>query len=227
MSESNRSLDYRDPDWLAEQLGVDKTTIYRYLQDGTLPGLQLGRKWLVSERQLVQFLEDETRRQTEQRRKGLNRFDQFTERARRVLTTAQEEATALNHNYIGTEHILLGLLRDSDGLAARALTAFGVNADEMRSTLVQTIGRGPTQVSGEIGLTPRSKKAIEFAIEEGRRMNHSYVGTEHILLGLLREGDGVAARMLGAKGVSLDQARSEVLKLLMKSEPPSEGTQGE
>ena len=227
MSEETRKLDYRDPEWLAEQLGVDKTTIYRYLQEGTLPGLQLGRKWLVSERQLIEFLDAEARRQTELRRKDLptrsERFDKFTERARQVMTYAQEEAIEFNHNYIGTEHLLLGLIRDQEGLGAKALTNLGVELEAVRGRVLQIIGRGNTAVSpdAKVGLTPRAKKAIDLAVDEARRLNHSYIGTEHLLLGMLREGEGIAFAVLESLGVSLDQARKETVRLLMAGEPRS------
>ena len=229
MADEARTLDYRDPEWLAEQLGVDKTTIYRYLQEGTLPGLQLGRKWLVSERQLIEFLDAEARRQTELRRKGLpprsDRFDRFTERARQVLTCAQEEAHGFNHNYIGTEHLLLGLMRDKDGLGAKALTNLGVDLEAMKGRILQIIGRGTGATArseaGLIGLTPRAKKAIDLAADEARRLNHSYIGTEHLLLGMLREGEGIAFAVLESLGVSLDQARTETVRLLMAGNPQS------
>ncbi len=218
-----RSLDYRDPEWLADQLGVDKTTIYRYLQDGLLPGLQLGRKWLVSERQVIAFLEEETRRQTEQRRRAQQArsepYDRFTERAKQMLTHSQEEAVALGHNYVGTEHMLLGLLRDEASLGARVLAGLGVAPEAVRERILQVVGRGhPGSLGGSIGLTPRAKKALDLATEEARGLNHSYIGTEHVLLGMVREGDGIAARLLQEMGVTAERARAEVLRLLEGTE---------
>src|SRR3990167_4973813 len=122
-----------------------------------------------------------------------DRFDKFTERARRVLTLAQEEAHRFNHNYIGTEHILLGLVREGDGVAAKVLANLGVELNKVRSAVEFIIGRGDRTVMGEIGLTPRAKKVIELAVDEARRLNHHYIGTEHLLLGLVREGEGIAA----------------------------------
>ena len=122
-----------------------------------------------------------------------DRFDKFTERARRVLTLAQEEAHRFNHNYIGTEHILLGLVREGDGVAAKVLGNLGVELNKVRSAVEFIIGRGDRTVLGEIGLTPRAKKVIELAVDEARRLTHSYIGTEHLLLGLVREGEGIAA----------------------------------
>jgi len=143
-----------------------------------------------------------------------DRFDKFTERARRVLTHAQEEALLFNHNYIGTEHLLLGLIREDKGLGARALARQGVDLNKVRSVVEQIMGRGGRPVSDEIGLTPRAKKAIEFAVDEARRLGHHYIGTEHLLLGLIREGEGIAADVLESLGVSLDQTRAEVTNLL-------------
>ena len=131
-----------------------------------------------------------------------DRFDKFTERARKVLTLAQEEAQRFNHNYIGTEHLLLGLVREGEGVAAKVLANMGVELNKVRSAVEFIIGRGDRMVMGEIGLTPRAKKVIELAVDEARRLNHDHIGTEHLLLGLVREGDGVAARILASRGVS-------------------------
>ena len=148
-----------------------------------------------------------------------SRFEKFTERARKVLTLAQEEAQRFNHNYIGTEHILLGLVREGDGVAAKVLSNLGVDLDKVRSAVEFIIGRGERTVSGEIGLTPRAKRVIELAVDEARRLNHNYIGTEHILLGLLREGEGVAAGVLESLGVSLEKVRTETVRLLSQSMP--------
>jgi ATP-dependent Clp protease ATP-binding subunit ClpC len=142
------------------------------------------------------------------------RFNKFTERARKVLTLAQEEAQRFQHNYIGTEHLLLGLEREGEGVAAKVLTNLGVQLSDVRKTVEFIIGRGDRIVQGEIGLTPRAKKAIELAIEEARLMKHNYIGTEHILLGLMREGEGIAAGVLNSMGVKAEQVRAETLKML-------------
>ncbi|WP_296971813.1 ATP-dependent Clp protease ATP-binding subunit [Tepidanaerobacter sp. EBM-38] len=141
----------------------------------------------------------------------------FTERAQKVIAYAQEEARRLNHNVVGTEHLLLGLLREGEGVAARALINLGVDADKVRSQVEMMIGVGPFPIQGPIGYTPRAKRVMELAIDESRRLGHNYVGTEHILLGLIREGEGVAAQVLANLGVSLDKAREEVLNLLVDS----------
>lgn len=144
-------------------------------------------------------------------------FGRFTERAQKVLALAQEEAIRLGHNNIGTEHILLGLVREGEGIAAKALYALGLGADKIQNEVENLIGRGQN-VSQTIPYTPRTKKVIELSMDEARKLGHSYVGTEHILLGLIREGEGVAARVLNNLGVSLNKARQQVLQLLGSNE---------
>ena len=155
-----------------------------------------------------------------------DRFDKFTERARRVLTLAQEEAHRFNHNYIGTEHILLGLVREGDGVAAKVLANLGVELNKVRSAVEFIIGRGDRTVLGEIGLTPRAKKVIELAVDEARRLNHSYIGTEHLLLGLVREGEGIAAGVLESLGVNLERVRAETTRILSQSSPQAASSGG-
>ena len=152
-----------------------------------------------------------------------DRFDKFTERARRVLTLAQEEAQRFNHNYIGTEHLLLGLVREGDGVAAKVLSNLGVELGKVRSAVEFIIGRGDRAVLGEIGLTPRAKKVIELAVDEARRLNHHYIGTEHLLLGLVREGEGIAAGVLESLGVNLERVRAETTRILSQSGPQTAG----
>ena len=152
-----------------------------------------------------------------------SRFEKFSERARRVLSLAQEEAQRFNHNYIGTEHILLGLVRETEGVAARVLANLGVDLNKVRSAVEFIIGRGERPAQGEIGLTPRAKKVVELAVDEARRMNHTYIGTEHLLIGLLREGEGVAAGVLESLGVTLDKVRSETHRILSQSSPTTSG----
>jgi ATP-dependent Clp protease ATP-binding subunit ClpC len=146
-----------------------------------------------------------------------DRFNKFTERARKVLTLAQEEAQRFQHNYIGTEHLLLGLVREGEGVAAKVLTNLGVQLSDVRRAVEFIIGRGDRIVEGEIGLTPRAKKVIELAVDEAKLLKHQYIGTEHILLGLVREGGGIAAGVLESMGVKLEQVRAETLKVLDQS----------
>jgi len=152
-----------------------------------------------------------------------SRFEKFSERARRVLSLAQEEAQRFNHNYIGTEHVLLGLVRENEGTAAKVLGGLGIELNKIRSAVEFIIGKGDTAASGEIGLTPRAKKVIELAVDEARRLNHHYIGTEHLLIGLMREGEGVAAGVLESLGVTLDKVRGETNSVLNKSGRSSKG----
>ncbi len=143
-----------------------------------------------------------------------DKFEKFTERAKKVLALAQEEARRFNHNYIGTEHLLLGLVREGEGVAARVLQSMGVQLPKVRSAVEFIIGRGESTVVGEIGLTPRARKVIEYAVDEARRLGHHYIGTEHLLLGLVREGEGIAAGVLESLGVNLEKVRQQVLQVL-------------
>ena len=146
-----------------------------------------------------------------------SRFEKFSERARRVLTIAQEEARNHNHGYIGTEHLLLGLVREEEGVAAKVLVNLGAGLSKVRSAVEFIIGRGEKPGTGETGLTPRAKKVIELAIDEARHMGHNYIGTEHLLLGLLRDGEGVAASVLDSFGITMEKARTEVAHILSPS----------
>ncbi|AYO31919.1 MAG: ATP-dependent Clp protease ATP-binding subunit ClpC [Thermoanaerobacteraceae bacterium] len=138
----------------------------------------------------------------------------FTERAQKVVAYAQEEARRLNHNVIGTEHLLLGLIREGEGVAARALKNMGVDIQKVRQQVEMMIGVGPFTIQGPIGYTPRAKRVMELALDESRKLGHNYVGTEHILLGLIREGEGVAAQVLTNLGINMEKAQAEVLNLL-------------
>ncbi len=133
------------------------------------------------------------------------------------MSLAQEEAQRFQHNYIGTEHLLLGLVREGEGVAAKVLEDLGVELIQVRSAVEFIINRGDRIVLGEIGLTPRAKKVIELAVDEARRLNHHYIGTEHILLGLVREGEGIAAGVLESQGVNLEKVRTGTLKVLNQS----------
>ncbi|HEY5530384.1 MAG TPA: ATP-dependent Clp protease ATP-binding subunit [Candidatus Anoxymicrobiaceae bacterium] len=159
-------------------------------------------------------------------------FQRFSDSARRVVVLAQEEARKLNHNYIGTEHLLLGLIQEGEGVAAKALETFQVNLEAVRGQVVEVIGRGSSAPSGHIPFTPRAKKVLELSLREALQLGHNYIGTEHILLGLIREGEGVAAKVLVKIGVDLERLRNQVLKSLSGSGTPTgelsggEGGQG-
>jgi ATP-dependent Clp protease ATP-binding subunit ClpC len=141
-------------------------------------------------------------------------FEKFTDKARRVVVLAQEEAKMLNHNYIGTEHILLGLIHEGEGVAAKALEALGINLDAVREQVQEIIGQGQTPPTGHIPFTPRAKKVLELSLREALQLGHSYIGTEHLLLGLIREGEGVAAQVLTKLGADSNRVRQQVVELL-------------
>ena len=159
-------------------------------------------------------------------------FERFTDRARRVVVLAQEEARMLNHNYIGTEHILLGLIHEGEGVAAKGLEALGISLEGVRAQVEEIIGQGQQAPSGHIPFTPRAKKVLELSLREALQLGHNYIGTEHILLGLIREGEGVAAQVLVKLGADLNRVRQQVIQLLsgyqgkeaVQTGGPAEGT---
>ncbi len=151
-----------------------------------------------------------------------DRFNKFTERARKVLSLAQEEAQRLQHNYIGIEHLLLGLLREGEGVAAKVLMNLGLDLQEMRQAIIEQVGRGDRIILGEVKLTHHAKQAIELAADEAQRLNHLYIGTEHLLLGLIRVSESKAAQILQSRGISLEQVRTETIQILSQSGAPRE-----
>src|SRR5436853_4827022 len=145
---------------------------------------------------------------------GRGLFERFTERARQVVVLAQDEARALKHNYIGTEHILLGLLREEEGLAARVLESLDITVEEVRAQVARIVGQGDEVTTGQIPFTPRAKKVLELALREALSLGHNYIGTEHILLGLVRENEGVAARILLDFDADAEKIRNEIIRML-------------
>jgi len=141
-------------------------------------------------------------------------FERFTDRARRVVVLAQEEARMLNHNYIGTEHILLGLIHEGEGVAAKALESLGISLEAVRQQVEEIIGQGQQAPSGHIPFTPRAKKVLELSLREALQLGHNYIGTEHILLGLIREGEGPGAQVLTGLNADLDTVRARVVELV-------------
>jgi ATP-dependent Clp protease ATP-binding subunit ClpA len=141
-------------------------------------------------------------------------FERFTDRARRVVVLAQEEARLLNHTYVGTEHLLLGLIHEAEGVAAKALELLGIRLEAVRAQVEQIVGRGQRASTGHIPFTPRAKQVLELSLREAKQLGHDYIGTEHILLGLIREGEGVAAHVLVKLGADLSRARGQVIGLL-------------
>ena len=156
----------------------------------------------------------------------IHMFERFSEQARHALVLAQEEARALNHNYIGTEHVLLGLIREGDGVAAKVLSSLGISAAAVRAVVESLIGRGQSDPVGHIPFTPRAKTVLEFSLKESVGLGHNYIGTEHILLGLIREGEGVAAKALTKLGAELDKVRQQVIDILSHRQRSEEAVRG-
>jgi ATP-dependent Clp protease ATP-binding subunit ClpA len=150
-------------------------------------------------------------------------FERFTDRARRVVVLAQEEARMLNHNYIGTEHILLGLIHEGEGVAAKAMESLGISLEAVRQQVEEIIGQGQQAPSGHIPFTPRAKKVLELSLREALQLGHNYIGTEHILLGLIHEGEGVAAKSLESLGISLEGVRSQVEEIIGQGQQAPSG----
>jgi len=150
-------------------------------------------------------------------------FERFTDRARRVVVLAQEEARGLNHNYIGTEHILLGLIHEGEGVASKALESLGISLEAVREQVQEIIGQGQQAPTGHIPFTPRAKKVLELSLREALQLGHNYIGTEHILLGLIREGEGVAAQVLVKLGADLSRVRQQVIQLISGYQGGKEG----
>ena len=150
-----------------------------------------------------------------------DKLDRFTKRSRRVLTLAQEEAVRLNHNYIGTEHLLLGLVREENGVAVKVLRELGVEPDQVIRAVERTVGRGERAPFAKPSLAPRTKRVIELAVDEARLMGNHYIGTEHLLLGLVREGEGIAVNVLRGLGVNLDGVRQQTARNILQGQSQS------
>ena len=214
---------------VAEYLRVDVVTVRRFVTKGELTAYRVGGEFRFMRNDVEDFVRQQRVVAKEEPNRG--QFDKFTERARKVLTLSSEEAIRLKHNYVGTEHLLLGLVAEGEGVAARVLQNLGVALDDVRKRVEYLIGRGEQTVTPPIGLTPRAKKVIELAVEEARYLGHHYIGTEHMLLGLIREGEGIGPKVLEMLKVNLEQARWETLRVLLRigskgeqSEEPSSQT---
>ena len=235
---------------IAELLHVDPVTIRRLVNKGELSAYRIGADYRFAPSDLQDYLQRQRIAAPAQNGSGirtsnpldqfaqllrkiiqgkhttpsglLSHFDLFTERASHVLMLAQEEAQHFQHNYIGTEHLLLGLLREGEGVAFQVLSNLGIEVDRVRSAVVAIIGRGERVVLGEMVLTPRAKKVIEFAVDEAHRLNHRLIGTEHLLLGIIREGDGIAAGVLESFDLQLEQVRTETLRVLRQQQQGQE-----
>ncbi len=213
MTSAPETVDFRDPEWVAEKLDLDKNAVYRYLNDGLLPGMQLGRKWLISESSLAEFLKAEQRRQTQERRLAAEGFASWADGTRRVIEAARDEALRRKYDYIGTEHILWALATDSGNGAGAVLDRLSVDRSQLVAEIDGLIPARTAPVPGAIGLTPRAKRAAELAAEEAARAGDSQTGSDHLLLGLIAEGESLAASTLKGLGVTLEAAREQVAVL--------------
>jgi excisionase family DNA binding protein len=234
---------------IAELLHVDPVTIRRLVNKGEMAAYRIGADYRFAPSDLQDYLQRQRIAPRAQNGPGSNpnspldqfaqlfrkvlqgkhitpsdvdRFDRFTKRVRHVMTLAQEEALRFKHNYIGTEHLLLGLIREGEGVAGQVLSNLGIEVEQVRQAVEAIIGRGERVILGEVGLTPRAKKVIELAVDEARRLQHRFVGTEHILLGLIREGEGIAAGVLESLGLQLEQVRAETVRVLRQRQPEQE-----
>ena len=203
------SLDYREPEWVAEKLGLDKNTVYKYLQEGWLPGVQLGRKWLISERILAEYLEKETRMQTETRRKALP----HTPRLNRAIELAGKYAASRGQDFTGTEHLLIGIAQEGENVGSRVLQNLGIELAKPGELFESLVPAQKAKVR-QTPLTDRSRLALRFAQEQAIAMGHEYIGCETMLLGILLETSGMGYQILQTLGVTFEQARAEVLKLV-------------
>ncbi len=204
--------DYRDPDWVAEKLGLDKNTVYKFLQDGTIPAIQLGRKWLISEAELGQWLDAQTREQTQARRQAacsvertVHRMDNFSAEARQALKSAHSEARRYAHRYLGQEHLLLAMVAQADSAPAGVLRAAGLDIDKLRWAVEARLPAGQGPVPRRLARDPAAKAAMRAAEREALAAGIS-VGTGELLLGILRSGNGPGYEILAAAGLTAEQA---------------------
>ncbi|GAC1643719.1 MAG: hypothetical protein NVS4B12_08250 [Ktedonobacteraceae bacterium] len=198
---------------VANFLRVDVVTVRRLVLKGELPAYRVGGEY----RFIRNEIEDYVKRQRVASEDVIfkDKFDKFTERARKVLTLSKEEARQMRHSFVGTEHLLLALVREGEGVAAKALENLGVvDFAQVRELVESFVGVGEREIDGEIGMTGRAKKVIQLAVEEARELGHRYLGTEHLLLGLLREGEGIGAKVLAKLNIRLEQVRTQVLQVL-------------
>ena len=204
------AMDYREPEWVAKKLGLDKNTVYKYLQEGWLPGVQLGRKWLISERLLAEHLERETRAQTQSRRRSLPQ----TPRMKRAIQLAGEYAASRGLDYLGTEHLLIGMLKEGpDNVGTQILMNLGVDLRKPQEVFEAQVPVGKAE-GKDTPLTERSRNVLQIAQEQAIEFGHEYIGCEQLLLGILLETSGLGHHILQSMGVTYEKARAEVLKLV-------------
>ena len=197
---------------VANFLRVDVVTVRRLVLKGELPAYRVGGEYRFIDNEIEDYVKRQRIMNVEINK---DKFEKFTERTRKVLTLSSDEARQMRHSFVGTEHLLLGLVHEGEGVAAQVLRNIGVgDYAQVRSVVESFVGIGEQDVIGEIGMTGRAKKVIELAVDEARRLSHHYIGTEHLLLGLLREGEGVGAKVLEKLNINLEQARIQVVQVL-------------
>jgi excisionase family DNA binding protein len=219
-------MDYRDPDWVADKLGLEKNTVYKFLQDGTIPAIQLGRKWLISESALERWLCEEAEKQTQARReaassaeKTVRRMDNFSPHAREVIRAAHSEARRYSHHYLGQEHLLLGFAAVRDCTASQMLVARGIPLEQFRSAFESRVAAGDSPPPRRLGRTPRMKKAMRLAMKEATRDGAKLVGSEHLLLGLLLAGEGLGYEILTHAGLAVESLRDAIGVIINRGKP--------
>jgi excisionase family DNA binding protein len=212
------TLDFRTPEWLAETLDIDKNAVYRYLNEGTLPGLQLGRKWLISESTVVRFLKEEEARQTADRRRHQGgKRDKFTDDSHRIFVLAEESARGRNHNWIGTEHLLFAVLKQAAPAAIAMIEACGTTPTAVHEALEAVlatfvIGESAGATHAGIGFTPRAKRAIEVSLKEAEALDAAGAGPEHMLVALVSIDEGIAAEVMRSLGATAEKLRAALME---------------
>jgi excisionase family DNA binding protein len=214
MTEQASVLDYREPEWVAKKLGLDKNTVYKYLQEGWLPGVQLGRKWLISERLLAEHLEKETRAQTASRRSELP----YTPRLKRAIELAGQYAAGRGQDFCGTEHLLIGMIQEAANFGVNVLKNLKIDLAQPQAIFESRVPAGEKKKIRETPLTDPARAALRLAQEQAIGMGHTYIGCETLLLGLLLEPTGMAGQILRSLGVTHEAARAEILKLVQGRE---------
>lgn len=209
-------MDYRDPEWVAERLGVDKNTLYKFLHDGVLPAIQLGRKWLISESRLVRWLEEETERQTSRRKgstvtaeRAVKRMQSLSARSRGLLRQGYALARRWNHRHLGQEHLLAAMAGESDTSAGRLLREGGITAESVEKA-IQPPAIDPAGPPRRMGRKPRTRRAMRLAAAEAQRLGTPLAEPEHLLLGILLAGPSRATGLLSVGGISIDHVRAAI-----------------
>lgn len=210
-------IDYHDPEWVAERLGIDKNTVYKFLQDGTIPAVQLGRKWLISERRLSAWLGEEADRQTRARSSAassadrtIRRMDNFTPEARMAIRAAHSEARRYNHDYLGQEHLLLGFAANAESTAGKLLSAAGVDMERIRNAVESRVAAGTSIPPRRLGRDAHAKDAMRLAMKEAQARGDGSVASDHLLVGIMQSGEGLGFELLREFGLTEDRIRASM-----------------